>query len=344
MTTSDFLSVCLTTVVSSALVGVAATLLQYCNHYLPTSSVGTDPLACCVWLCAFFAGLCWVTSVLADNYSQVDKLWSVTPWVYVWVFAWYSQWNTRLVCMGIVSSIWGIRLTYNFARRGGYSWPPWQGEEDYRWPLLKKDGFLPYLSNPVVWHLFNFFFISVYQHILLLLIALPAAVAYKNQQQEFCFLDITLSCLFVLVVWAEHQADWEQYKYQTKKYLFKDNKITVTDDEKVQFQRGFCNEGLWSVCRHPNYTCEQFLWVIFFLFSVTSSGIMNWSAIGFVLLICLFFPSTNLTEYICGGKYPLYKEYQQQVPRIGPLSFWLFLLGLFSVCLYPPSFLKAGIF
>ena len=24
------------------------------------------------------------------------------------------------------------RLTYNFNRRGGYSWPPWKGDEDYR--------------------------------------------------------------------------------------------------------------------------------------------------------------------------------------------------------------------
>ena len=34
--------------------------------------------------------------------------------------------------MAAVSALWGLRLTYNFYRRGGYAWPPWTGEEDYR--------------------------------------------------------------------------------------------------------------------------------------------------------------------------------------------------------------------
>jgi steroid 5-alpha reductase family enzyme len=38
----------------------------------------------------------------------------------------------RLVLMAAVSAVWGLRLTYNFYRRGGYGWPPWSGEEDYR--------------------------------------------------------------------------------------------------------------------------------------------------------------------------------------------------------------------
>jgi hypothetical protein len=38
----------------------------------------------------------------------------------------------RLVVMAAVAAVWGLRLTYNFYRRGGYAWPPWTGEEDYR--------------------------------------------------------------------------------------------------------------------------------------------------------------------------------------------------------------------
>jgi hypothetical protein len=34
--------------------------------------------------------------------------------------------------MAAVAAVWGLRLTYNFYRRGGYAWPPWTGEEDYR--------------------------------------------------------------------------------------------------------------------------------------------------------------------------------------------------------------------
>jgi steroid 5-alpha reductase family enzyme len=34
--------------------------------------------------------------------------------------------------MAALAAVWGLRLTYNFYRRGGYAWPPWTGEEDYR--------------------------------------------------------------------------------------------------------------------------------------------------------------------------------------------------------------------
>lgn len=34
--------------------------------------------------------------------------------------------------MAILVNLWGIRLTLNFARKGGYSWKFWEGEEDYR--------------------------------------------------------------------------------------------------------------------------------------------------------------------------------------------------------------------
>ena len=72
-------------------------------------------------------------SALTHNVSQVDKLWSVLPAIYAWMCVVDSR--TRL--MAFLSTIWSVRLTYNFYRRGGYSWPPWRGEEDYRWEILR---------------------------------------------------------------------------------------------------------------------------------------------------------------------------------------------------------------
>jgi steroid 5-alpha reductase family enzyme len=36
-------------------------------------------------------------------------------------------------------TVWGARLTFNFARKGGYSWKFWSGEEDYRWEEVRKN-------------------------------------------------------------------------------------------------------------------------------------------------------------------------------------------------------------
>ena len=100
--------------------------------------------------------LCFAVSTASNNYSQVDKLWSIMPLVYTWIVAFQSGWEPRLVLMAAVVSVWGIRLTYNFSRRGGYSLKFWTGEEDYRWPVLRKK---PEFAARWRWTLFNLFFI-----------------------------------------------------------------------------------------------------------------------------------------------------------------------------------------
>ena len=64
---------------------------------------------------------CFVVSELAENYSQVDKFWSTIPVVYVWYFAFAADMNSRMVLMAILASLWGVRLTLNFTRKGGFS-------------------------------------------------------------------------------------------------------------------------------------------------------------------------------------------------------------------------------
>ena len=73
--------------------------------------------------------------------------------------------------------------------------------------------------------------------------------------------------------------------------------------------------GLWTYSRHPNFTCEQIIWIIFYLFSVSATGdILNWSIAGCILLVILFYNSAKFSEEISAAKYPQYKEYQMNVP------------------------------
>ena len=114
---------------------------------------------------------CFIVSELAKNYSQVDKFWSLIPIAYVWYFASAAGYNDRMVLLAVLATIWGIRLTLNFARRGGFSIYFWRGEEDYRWIEVKKA--MPFLSNRFTWGLFNLFFICLYQMGLIFLFSLP---------------------------------------------------------------------------------------------------------------------------------------------------------------------------
>jgi steroid 5-alpha reductase family enzyme len=100
------------------------------DHVLPAAWAVVPAGVLCLDVCLALALGCFLVSVVTDNYSQVDKLWSITPWLYVWLLvANGGLENQRLMLMAIASLVWGMRLTLNFARRGGYVWPKvWEGE------------------------------------------------------------------------------------------------------------------------------------------------------------------------------------------------------------------------
>ncbi|RQP12752.1 MAG: DUF1295 domain-containing protein [Microbacteriaceae bacterium] len=93
-----------------------------------------DPLPIVVLVAAAVCAFCWIASLVTKDTSWVDRLWSIVPVVYVWVFAAGSGLSDpRLVVMAVLVTLWGARLTFNFARKGGYS-----GMEDYRWAILRE--------------------------------------------------------------------------------------------------------------------------------------------------------------------------------------------------------------
>jgi steroid 5-alpha reductase family enzyme len=256
--------------------------------------------------------ICFVVSELTKNCSQVDKLWSIMPIVYTWYFASVADWNIRAVIMAILVTCWGVRLTYNFNRKGGYNRVPWKGDEDYRWEVLRQN---PALKGRWRWAMFNLFFISLYQQSLILLFTLPALLAASGIHSNINLLDIIATCLFAFSLVIETIADQQQYQFQTEKYRL----ITANETLTEPYSNGFISSGLWRFVRHPNYAGEQAIWISFYLFSVAATGEwINWSMTGCVLLVLLFIGSSNFSEEISAKKYPGYKQYQKQVPRFFP--------------------------
>ena len=261
---------------------------------------------------------CFIVSELAKNYSQVDKFWSLIPIAYVWYFASAADYNDRMVLMAVLATIWGIRLTLNFARRGGFSIYFWRGEEDYRWIEVKKA--MPFLSNRFTWGLFNLFFICLYQMGLIFLFSLPILAAWQGTEPLF-WADYLVGGLMLLFIILETISDQQQYEFQTEKYRKINNGEALDGD----YKRGFRTTGLWSLSRHPNFACEQLIWIMFYLFSVNATGAyLNWSVVGPVLLVVLFFNSAVFSEGISSRKYSEYKKYQDNVPMfLGfPRSNW----------------------
>jgi steroid 5-alpha reductase family enzyme len=254
---------------------------------------------------------CFVIGELTKNNSQVDKLWSIVPIGYVWYMTIEGGMNDRMVLMAILVSIWGSRLTFNFARRGAYTWRFWAGEEDYRWEILRKR---PGFNNRFVWMIFNLLFISAYQNILIFLFTLPILSSLADDTSALGMADYALAAIYVALVVIEFIADQQQYDFQTEKHRRLKEGLPLE-----QYEKGFVSTGLWSIVRHPNYACEQAIWVVFYFFSVVATGEwLNWSVAGCVLLIILFKGSSDFSEDISAGKYPEYPEYQRRVPRFIP--------------------------
>lgn len=258
--------------------------------------------------------LCFTLGEITRNNSQVDKIWSLLPIVYCWIIAAKGGMHPRLVVMAVLATLWGLRLTYNFARKGAYKLRFWEGEEDYRWEKVRA---LPFLQNRGVWMVFDLFFISGYQNALILMLTFPALVS-MGSTAPFGVMDAVAAVLMFGFILYETIADEQQWAFQTKKWsMIKSGK--KLEELPTPYNKGFNTIGLWSVSRHPNYMAEQAIWVSLYLFSIGAGvGIINWSMIGALLLIVLFTASTNLVEGISSDKYPEYTNYCKKVNKFFP--------------------------
>ena len=263
----------------------------------------TDALALALVACALLALWCWVASLVTRNYSYVDRLWSIVPVLYTFHFAVHGRVvDARLMVMTTLVVLWGTRLTYNFARKGGYR----SGGEDYRWPVLRER------LGPVRFQILNATFVAPFQNLLLLLITVPAYRVSDSASRPLGLLDALAAFAFTAFLIGETTADQQQWRFQCDKAARRERGQAPVGD-------GFLATGLFRYSRHPNFFCEQAMWWCFYLFQVAATGRwLDWSIAGAALLTLLFQGSTTLTEQLTLGKYPAYGDYQKRTSRLLP--------------------------
>lgn len=241
--------------------------------------------------------MCWALSVATREHSWVDRAWSVLPPLYVTVFAWARGFgDARLDLMAALTIAWGARLTFNFARKGGYQ----RGGEDYRWAVLQKR------LTGWRWHAFNLGFIAGYQNFILFLLALPAWAVWSAGPSPLGVMDLVLSAAFLGALALETVADQQQWAFHQEK-------------RQGRGGPGFLATGLFGWSRHPNFFFEQLQWWVLALFPLAAgAGALGLWWLGPVLLTLLFIGSTRFTESISASKYPAYAQYQARVSALVP--------------------------
>lgn len=265
-----------------------------------------DPLLIVIIVAAVFSALCWIAALVTKDTSWVDRVWSIVPVIYVWIFAIAAladgQDAARLLLMAVLVTAWGARLTFNFARKGGYT-----GMEDYRWAILRGR------MSPALFQLFNLVFIVGYQMTLLVLITLPASMAWQHPS-PLNVADIAFAALFVAFLVGETVADQQQWRFHQQK--------------RAGTAHGFLTTGMFAYSRHPNFFFEQAQWWAFYALGASAAvaaglgmwgGVINPTIIGAVLLTLLFIGSTIFTESISAAKYPDYRTYQRETSMLIPL-------------------------
>jgi steroid 5-alpha reductase family enzyme len=268
-----------------------------------------DALGIVLIVAAVTCAACWVLSLITKDTSWVDRIWSVVPVAYVWIFAGAAiaagEDAARLVLMAVLVTAWGARLTFNFARKGGYT-----GMEDYRWAILRAR------MKPWQFQIFNLLFIVLYQNALLVLITLPTLVALQNPAPLGGW-DIVFAALFAAFLVGELVADQQQWTFHQAKRR-----------AGGHLEPGFATGGLFRYSRHPNFFFEQAQWWAIYLLGASAAvssglgfwgGAINLSIVGAILLTVLFIGSTVFTESITASKYPAYADYRRATSMLVPL-------------------------
>ncbi|QYF74697.1 DUF1295 domain-containing protein [Cryobacterium sp. PAMC25264] len=264
----------------------------------------TEPAASALLICLVIAGLAsaaaWLLSLATRDYSWADRAWSILPAVYLWIFALAADPpDARLLVLAALGTLWGVRLTLNFARKGGYR----PGGEDYRWAELRRR------MSPRRFAVVNLVFISVTQNLLLLMIALPGWIVLQHPGR-FGVPELAATALFLAFLAGESVADQQQWRFQQKRRRLQ---------AEGAADPGFLRSGLFRFSRHPNYFFEIAQWWTVAVFGALAAGtLLQPGTLGAVLLTLLFVGSIALTESISLARHPGYAGYRREVWPLVP--------------------------
>ncbi|HUW41403.1 MAG TPA: DUF1295 domain-containing protein [Rectinemataceae bacterium] len=256
------------------------------------------------------AAVCFVFGLVTGDYSWVDRIWSIAPVLFAWIYAGASRLSPRPTLAAALVTLWGARLTFNFARRGGYA-----GAEDYRWAVLRDR-----IPQPVAWQLFNLLFISLFQLAVLALFTSPlgriASAPDRNVSPLFA-----LAALLPLAFLAyETAADSQQWRFQQAKAAYREalSRGEAPEDPTGDLGRGFRTTGLFALSRHPNYFGELGFWWSVYLLGCVDGRLAHWTMAGALALSAVFVGSTGFTEAISAAKYPDYRRYRTSTSALVP--------------------------
>ena len=232
---------------------------------------------------AIFAFAGWLLSILRNNVTHVDSMWSLffvlaayTTAIFV-LFVYPAP--VRLILVLACVTIWALRLFIYLTQRN------WGSHEDARYVLIRNN------NQPHFWFK-SLYIIFGLQALLAWVISVSLHAAITNITPLNALDDIGLTLFILGFVW-ESLADMQLSRF----------KVNPSNKGKV------LNTGVWRYSRHPNYFGECCIWWAFYLFAL--AGGAWWAIISPILMTILLLKisGVSLLESTIVERRPAYAEY-----------------------------------
>lgn len=233
----------------------------------------------------------FVISIIKKRNDVADVAWGLGFVFLAWVSLFISESiNARGILVGILVSIWGLRLAWhiNVRHRGK--------PEDVRYANWRKDWKKWFVLR-------SYLQVFLLQGVMLFIISLPILIINKNAGVGFGILDLTGILVWILG------------------FIFE----SVGDMQLSQFIKNPANKGklmqagLWKYSRHPNYFGEVAQWWGIWLIALgVPSGLLGVVGPITITLLILFVSGVPLFEKKYAGRAD-FAEYKKRTSIFIPL-------------------------
>lgn len=231
----------------------------------------------------------WIVSLVKEDVSIVDSLWSLMFLLAAVVYALVAvETGPRTGWVLALVAIWALRLSAYI------TWRNHGQPEDYRYQQIRK-------NNDPGFRYKSLYLVFGLQGLLAWIIALPLAAAISGTT-PLGWLDLAGVTLWLVGFLFESVGDLQLSRFKAEP----GNKGRVMDT------------GLWRYTRHPNYFGNFTLWWGFFLLALAAGA--PWTVISPVLMSFLLLKVSGvaLLEKDIGDRRPAYAEYIRRTNAFFP--------------------------
>ena len=226
------------------------------------------------------AAVFWLISLLRNDVSIVDSLWSLMFLLVTLVYvSLVDDGGPRANLIVALVALWAIRLSVYI------TWRNHGQPEDYRYQEIRA-------NNEPFFRYKSLYIVFVLQAVLAWVISMPLAAAISGQS-AIGFLDYAGVALFAVGLTFEALGDFQLSRFRRDPA----NAGKVLDT------------GLWRFSRHPNYFGNFTLWWGFYLVALSAGG--WWTVISPLLMSILLLKVSGvaLLEKDISVRRPQYENY-----------------------------------